>query len=75
MAVQTLTLMGRKFVVMPQGEYERLRGEKKNGANRIRPRRTKRADQEAGDIAEVERRRKDPRPNIPWEQVKRDLGL
>jgi hypothetical protein len=73
MSVQTLKLGKREFVVLPKREYERLIGKP---AKRAKPARTARlTHQDHGDIAEARRRLAEPGPNIPWKQVKSELGL
>ncbi len=74
MATQTLTLGGRKFVVIPQAEYRLLKAKAtRNGkppaAAKRRPSR-----QERGDVAESIRRLAEP-GRIPAAEVFRKLGL
>ena len=74
MATQTLTLGGRKFVVIPQAEYRLLKA--KATRNGKTPPKTKRRPtrQERGDVAESIRALADPR-RIPAEEVFRKLGI
>lgn len=73
MAAAMLNLSGRKFVVIPEKEYRKLKAEAaRNGkAQRTRGKLSK---QERGDIAEASRRLANPRW-ISHEQLKAELGL
>jgi hypothetical protein len=62
MAIQTLVLGKKKFVVIPEKEYRRL----KSKAEEIRA-------QDEGDIAESIRREREP--SIPLHVVRKRLGL
>jgi hypothetical protein len=73
MAATTLKLAGREFVILPKSEYATLKSRAGNGSMK-RAKRTA-SKQDAGDLAEIERRRKEVGKNIPWKQVKRELGL
>ena len=83
MPAQSLTLVGRRFVILPEREYEQLRRQAKNASGKgngvSRARRTKTARrltaQDRGDIAESLRRLKEPGEDIPWEVVKAKRGL
>ncbi len=74
MATQTLTLGGRKFVVIPQAEYRLLKAKAtRNG--KASPRTKRRPSrQERGDIAESLRRLAEP-GRISHAQLKAELGL
>jgi hypothetical protein len=74
MAVQTLKLGGKRFVVVPEKDYRDLKAK----ATQARPaRKTRRLTaQDRGDIAEAKRRLADPNEKpIPYEQVRKELGL
>ncbi len=75
MATQTLTLGGRKFVVLPQAEYRLLKA--KSTQNGKSPSKAKRrpSRQERGDIAEARRRLARPGRWISMDQLVRELGL
>jgi hypothetical protein len=62
MSVQTLTMGKRKFVVIPESEFRRL----KEKAEEI-------TAQDKGDIAEAKRRKREP--SVPLEAVRKRLGL
>jgi hypothetical protein len=70
----TLTLDGRKFVVIPQGEYRELQKKAKAGKPRVRSTAKRASAQEAGDVAESKRRLKGPR-RIPADAVFNRLGV
>lgn len=77
MATQTLTLAGRKFVVIPQAEYRELKARAKatatrNGKTTLTKRRL--TKQEEGDIAESKRRLAEPE-RIPLDDLSRELGF
>lgn len=62
MSIQTLTLAGRDFVILPKREYERLR---------VRAGESLREDQ--ADVATAKRRRKEPAR--PYAELRKELGL
>jgi hypothetical protein len=62
MTVQTLRMGGKKFVVIPEREFRRL----KKKAEEL-------STQEKGDIAEAKRREREP--SVPLESVRKRLGL
>jgi hypothetical protein len=64
MAVQTLRLGGREFVILPKREYERLRAKAR-----------KLSEQDRGDIAESRRRLAAPGKSIALSDVRHRLGL
>ncbi len=77
MTTQTLTLAGRKFVLIPQAEYRQLQARAKatvarNGKATMTKRRLTKQDR--GDIAESIRALADPR-RISAEEVFRKLGV
>ena len=68
MTVGTLRIGGRKFRVIPEKEYRAIRA-----AMQAQKRQ---AQQDAADVAEAERRLRDPkRKTIPLAQLKAELGL
>jgi hypothetical protein len=68
MTVGILQIDGRKFRVIPESEYQSFRA-----AMRAQQRQAK---QDASDLAEAQRRLKDPkRKTIPLAQLKSELGL
>ncbi len=74
MATQTLTVGGRKFVVIPQAEYRLLKA--KSTPNGKSPPKAKRrpSRQERGDIAESIRRLAEP-GRISLDELTRELGF
>lgn len=90
MTVQTVKLAGKRFVIVPETAYKDLERRAKGGSasaqgkRRVRPSRPlngalrerleDEADAKAARRALAEMRRKKQKP-IPWEQVKRELGL
>lgn len=87
MPAKTLTLGGKRFVILPEAEYKLLRsraGEtasKRNGHPRVssHPTAKKKAyrmtAQDRGDVAESIRRLKEPGESIPWSRIKAERGL
>jgi hypothetical protein len=79
MAVQTLTLGGRKFVILPESEYRKLRGKSAGNGKSLsgqvkRATRSKRVTtQEAGDVAEAKRRAAEP--NLPYQWLRKEMEL
>jgi hypothetical protein len=74
--VQTFTIAGRSFVILPKSEYRKLIG-RPNGKSKPSRRAAsrRRTTQEQGDLAEARRRRADPTQKpIPWDQAKKRLG-
>ena len=71
MTVANLKIGNRKFVVVPKKEFGRIQRE--SG----RYRRLVEEDQALGQLAarELKAFRKKGRKGIPWEQVKKELGL
>jgi hypothetical protein len=68
MTVGTLQIDGRKFRIIPENEYKAFRA-----ALRAQQRLAK---QDAADVAEAERRLRDPkRKTIPLGRLKAQLGL
>ena len=73
MAVKTVTLAGKRFVILPESEYRKLShrpGVQRNGPRRKSSRMSK---QDRGDVAEARRREREP--SIPLSQLKAELGL
>jgi hypothetical protein len=82
MAAQTLTLAGKRFVILPESEYRKLSGASRgNGRTKTskRPRKHRMTKQDWGDVAEAKRRLKaiaDGKDKlIPHQQVRKELGL
>src|SRR5256885_2307158 len=71
MAIQRLKLAGKRFVVMPEAEYQKFaaRAAPRNGSRR-KPRRMTRQDR--GDVAEAARRGRER--SIPLPALKAELG-
>ncbi len=68
MTVATLRVDGRKFRVIPEEQYQTLRAALRSQQLQ--------AQQDAADLAEAQRRAKDPRrKTIPLAQLKAELGL
>ena len=68
MTVGTLQIQGQKFRIIPESEYKTLRA-----AMRSQERQAK---EDAADLAEAQRRLKDPRrKTIPHSRLKAELGL
>lgn len=65
MAIQTLTLAGKRFVILPEKEYRALRDNKLARQPSGRARRPHRMTaQDRGDVAEAKRRLADPADKI-----------
>jgi hypothetical protein len=64
MAVQTLRLGGREFVILPKREYERLRATAR-----------KLSAHDRGDVSESKRRLEDPGKSISLAEVRKRLGV
>lgn len=62
MSPQTVTLLGRQFVLIPKREFDRMRAKLEQQAR-----------QDRGDIAEAKRRAREP--SIPLKEVRKRLGL
>jgi len=62
MAAQTVKLLGREFVLIPKREFERMRSQLEQQAR-----------QDRGDVAEAQRRAKEP--SIPLSEVRKRLGV
>jgi hypothetical protein len=69
----TLKLAGKKFVVIPEGEYRELKAKATRNGKTVKPKR-RLTKQDRGDIAEVRRRLAEP-GRISHEQLKSELGL
>ena len=63
MTVQSVKLAGKRFVIVPEKDFERLRRQ----AEYL-------AEQERGDVAEV-KRRKARGPARPYSELRKKLGL
>ena len=63
MTVQSVTLAGKRFVIVPEKHFERLMRQ----AEYL-------AEQEQGDVAEV-KRRKARGPARPYSELRKKLGL
>jgi hypothetical protein len=76
MAAQTLTLGGKRYVILPEKEYRALRNGSKR-SNSTGPKREPRMTaQDRGDVAEAKRRLADLNLKlIPLSQLKRELDL
>lgn len=74
MAAQTLTLAGKKFVLLPKREYDRLRDRASSNGTASRPHRM--TKQDWGDVAEAKRRLADPDEKpVPYAEARKRLGL
>lgn len=72
MAVQTVTLHGEKFVLIPKSEYLALKQSTKR--LRLGVRRERQSAEDAADCAEIERLRADPTQKpIPWAEARKRL--
>jgi hypothetical protein len=73
MSVQTLKVGGKRFVLLPESEYRKLKAKpavsKKTPSRKRGP-----SKQDVGDLAEHRRRMAEP-GEVPLEQVRRRLGL
>ncbi len=71
MTVANLNIGKRKFVVVPRKEFDRLKRENDEYRALVKE------DAELGKLAEKELRafRKSGSRGVPWERVKRELGL
>jgi hypothetical protein len=73
MAVQTLTLAGRLFVIMPESEYRKLKPKVVTPKKALNGRARKMTKQDLGDLAEHRRRMAEP-GGVALEDVRRRLG-
>lgn len=72
MTYDTITIEGKRYVVIPEEEYRRQQG--KGKAKKIED--VDEAEQDRVDAAESKRRLKDPAEKpIPWAQAKQELNL
>jgi len=71
MAVQTVKLAGKKFVIVAEKDYRNLKAQAAQARPARKPKRL--TAQNRGDIAESRRRRNEP--SIPLEIVRKRLGL
>ncbi len=77
MSISTLTLGGKRFVVLPESEYRRLMAKAAKGP--VSSRRAAKSPQpkavkDAGDVAESQRRLADPK-RVPAAELFRRLGV
>ncbi|MDB5356102.1 MAG: hypothetical protein JWN24_2555 [Phycisphaerales bacterium] len=75
MAIQTLTLAGKRFVLLPESEYRKLTGKPADRGGRKRPskaRSSRMTRQDSGDVAEADRRSSEA--SIPYPQVRKEMG-
>jgi hypothetical protein len=76
MAAQTLTLGGKRYVILPEKEYRALRNGSKRSNSTGAKREPRMTAQDRGDVAEAKRRLADPNLKlIPLSQLKRELDL
>ena len=76
MAAQTVTLAGKRFVILAESEYRKLTP-KSTGARTAKPKHKRKrqlSKQDLGDLAEHRRRMAEP-GEVPLESVRRRLGL
>ena len=62
MTVQTVELVGKRFVIVPEKDFRRLQAQVE-----------KISVQDKGDIAEAKRREREP--SVPLDAVRKRLGL
>jgi hypothetical protein len=74
MPVQTLKLGGKRFVILPESEYRKLKAKPVGGKKNLGLRRKPSIARDAGDLAEHHRRLAEP-GEVSLEQVRRRLGL
>jgi len=78
MPAQTLTLGGKRFVIVPESEYRRLAGGNARIATQQKTkrkvaRRRRLTEQDRGDVAEAMRRSAEP--SRPYAELRKGLGL
>jgi len=74
MAIQTLTVAGKRFVLIPESEYHKLSpktAKTRKASNGRAPRMSK---QDLGDLAEHRRRLAEP-GGVSLDEVRRRLGI
>ncbi len=76
----TMTLSGKRYIVLPEREYRDLKARAGNGAARPNSTRTpakkrRLTKQDLGDIAESKRRLAESSVRITHEELVRSLGL
>ncbi len=71
MAVANLTIGRQKFVVVPANEFARMKADGERYQKMLE------ADRALTELAvkELKAYRKDPSKGIPWEKVRKELGL
>ena len=74
MAVQTLTLAGKRFVLMPESEYRKLKSKSASTKQNANGRSSKMSKQDMGDLAEHRRRLAEGGAR-PYEELRKELGL
>jgi hypothetical protein len=74
MAVQMLTLGGKRFVIMPESEYRKLKPKATNRKKTPNGRISKMSKQDVGDLAEHRRRLAEP-GGVSLDEVRRRLGV
>jgi len=67
MSVATLTIDGKRYVVIPEEEYRRALGQRMGSE-------TEMTDQNRGDVAELKRRKAREKP-IPYAKARKMMGL
>lgn len=72
MAVQTIKFAGKKFVIIPESEYRKL--ERRASSARPSKPRPRLSAEDRYDIAEAKKALAEG-SFIPWEQVKKELGI
>ena len=88
MSAQTLTLGGRRFVILPEAEYHKLTGKSSTSRKSARPdnaahsrtppsrgpQRRRLTKQDLGDLAEHKRRMAEGESR-PYSELRKELGL
>jgi hypothetical protein len=74
MAVQTLTLGGKRFVIMPESEYRKFKACATAVTKHSNGRAPKLSKQDAGDLAEHRSRMAEGNAR-PFEELRKELGL
>ncbi len=71
MSIQTITLAGRRFVILPESDYRKLAKASASGNGKAG--RARLSEQDRGDIAEAKRRAEEPA--LPYSRLRKSLGL
>lgn len=74
MAVQTLTVAGKRFVLMPESEYRKLKPKASKAEKTSNGRVRKMTKQDIGDLAEHQRRMAEGGAR-PYAELRKELGL